>query len=162
MRFTLAIPIVALAVLTAAAPHPVRQNDCIAIPITKRSGLANADESIRIEALNSQVTSSKAYVVFFLRFASTLTSICSKVLRGLNHFQKNTGASHPAALKGTQRRATGADALTDDNRQLWYGSIFVGTPPNAFTGELFFCTVNERTTHSFWKWISTLARGTFL
>ncbi|KAH0838835.1 Asp-domain-containing protein [Lanmaoa asiatica] len=125
MRFTVATSIVALAVLTAAAPQPVEQKIGAAIPIAKRSavGFVNADESVDIEALNSHVASVKA-----------------KILRGLENFEKNTGASHPAALKGSQRRATGVVPLTADGVQLWYGSISVGTPPKDFTGPK--CTTN--------------------
>lgn len=147
MRFTLATSIVALAVLTAAVPKRAGSKNGVAIAITKRSELTNVDKIVNVRALNSHVASMQAYVVFFLRFGLTLTSICSKVLRGLNNFQRNTGGSHPAASKRIQRRATGADALTNDNNQLWYGSISVGTPPKDFTGELF-CAVSERTTHS--------------
>ena len=43
-----------------------------------------------------------------------------------------------------QSRATGANALTDDNSQLWYGTISVGTPAKTFTGKLS-CTHFQRT-----------------
>jgi cathepsin D len=151
MRFTLATSIVALAVLTAAAPQPGVQNLGVAIPITKRSGLTNADKSVNARALKYHVASAKAYVVFFfLCFASIQAFLHSKVLRGFKNFEQKTGGPHPAALKRTQiqSRATGADDLTNDNNQLWYGTISVGTPPKDFTGELS-CTFNERTTHSF-------------
>ncbi|KAF8553161.1 acid protease [Imleria badia] len=116
MRFTLATSIVTLAVLAAATPQPVGRNVGLTIPITKRSGLTRADKSVDIEALKSHAASTKA-----------------KVLRGLNNFQRNTGAPHPDASKGTQKRATGSDALTDDSDQLWYGNVDVGTPPVTFT-----------------------------
>lgn len=143
MRFTLPTSLVALAVLAAAVPQPVGQMNGVAIPIAKRSGLLNTDKSVSITALRSHVESTKAYVVYFLFFASTQTFICRKVLNGLNNFQKNTGAPHPSVLKGTRRRGTGGDALTN-NGQLWYGTISVGSPPTTFTGELS-CTVGECT-----------------
>lgn len=70
MRFTLATFIVALAVLTVATPQPVGQSVGMAIPITKRLGLTNADKSVNIEALKSHVASTNAYVVFFACSAS--------------------------------------------------------------------------------------------
>ncbi|KAH0838840.1 acid protease [Lanmaoa asiatica] len=115
MRITLATFIAALAALAAAVPQPVGQPG-MAIPISKRSGFVNADKSVDVEALNSHVA-----------------SITAKILRGFENFEKNTGAPHPAALKGSQRRATGVVPLTADGIQLWYGSISVGSPANTFT-----------------------------
>lgn len=66
MRFALPASFVALAVLTSATPQPVRQNAGVAIPINKRSGLTNNGKSVDVQALNAQVASTKAYVVFFL------------------------------------------------------------------------------------------------
>ncbi|KAN0101218.1 Merops: A01.UPA [Tylopilus felleus] len=116
MRFALPASFVALAVLTSATPQPVRQNAGVAIPINKRSGLTNNGKSVDVQALNAQVASTKA-----------------KVLRSFDNYQKNTGTPHPGALKGTQKRATGADALANDQNTLWYGSVDVGTPPVTFT-----------------------------
>jgi cathepsin D len=60
---------------------------------------------------------------------------CSKISRGLENFEKNTGSAHPAAKK-VQKRATGAVALTDDqDGALWQGAISVGTPATSFTGK---------------------------
>lgn len=50
----------------------------------------------------------------------------------LKHFELNSGHPHPNALiRGTRvaKRSTGSDSLTDDNQELWYGKISVGTPP---------------------------------
>jgi len=159
MRFTLATSIVALAVLTAAAPQPAGEKIGVAIPISKRSGLVNGG-SVNTEALNSHVASTQAYVAFFHCLTSTQTTTYSKVLRGLKRFEKNTGIPYRATSKGIQRRATGADALTNDDNKLWYGAISVGTPAKTFTGKLSW-TFNDRTTHSFWQWTSTQVRGTF-
>ena len=60
---------------------------------------------------------------------------CSKVARGFEHFEKNTGSAHPAAKK-VQKRATGSVPLTDDGGELWHGSIQVGTPASTFTGKV--------------------------
>ncbi|KAH0838841.1 Asp-domain-containing protein [Lanmaoa asiatica] len=115
MRFTLATSIVGLAVLATAAPQPIGQRIGTAIPITKRSGLVNADKSVNFDALNSHIASVRA-----------------KILRGFANFEKNTLSMHPAAMNGSQKRGAG-DALTDDSSQLWYGTISVGTPAQYFT-----------------------------
>ena len=58
----------------------------------------------------------------------------SKVARGFENFEKNTGSAHPAAKK-VQKRATGNVPLTDDeDGELWQGAISVGTPAVTFTG----------------------------
>lgn len=160
MRFTLTTSLVALAVLTAAAPQPAGEKIGLAIPISRRSGLLNARE-VNIEALNSHVVSIRAYVAFFHCLTPTQTPTYSKVLRGLKRFEENTGFPPRADSKGIQRRATGADALTSSgDNQFWYGQISVGTPPNTYTGKLS-CTFNNLTAHFFWQWTSTRVRGTF-
>jgi cathepsin D len=59
----------------------------------------------------------------------------SKLQRGFNNFEKNTGAPHSRARK-LQKRATGTVPLTDDfDGSLWQGAITVGTPPVTFTGK---------------------------
>ncbi|KAF8839445.1 hypothetical protein BDN67DRAFT_760426 [Paxillus ammoniavirescens] len=67
-----------------------------------------------------------------LRFHFVLTQICSKIVRGLNNFQKNNGSPHPLVVNGAWRRGDGGDGLTNANSQFWYGSISVGTP--TYTG----------------------------
>ncbi|KAI9459522.1 acid protease [Boletus coccyginus] len=116
MRFTLVTSIVALAVLTAAAPQPARQRIGIPIPITKRSGLLNTGEGVNIGALNSHVASVKA-----------------KIIRGFTRFMQNTGSAHPAALGGTQKRGAGDPLTSNATSGLWYGTISVGTPAQSFT-----------------------------
>jgi hypothetical protein len=78
----------------------------------------------------------------------------SKIQRGLTAVESNTGRVHPATkgFKGefsplqkrsplpklvpsqNQKRATAAEALTDAEDDLWFGTITVGTPPQTFTG----------------------------
>jgi hypothetical protein len=57
--------------------------------------------------------------------------------RGFEAFERNTGSAHPSAsqMKRSIKRGN-SDPLTDDDAQLWYGSITVGTPPVTFTGKL--------------------------
>ncbi|KAG6373237.1 Asp-domain-containing protein [Boletus reticuloceps] len=115
MRFTLATSIVALAVLAVAAPQPTGQRIGMAIPITKRSSLVNADKSVDFDALKSHVAAGKA-----------------KIRQGFTTYEKNTGMKHPSDVGGVERRGAG-EPLTDDQSQLWYGSISVGTPAQSFT-----------------------------
>jgi cathepsin D len=58
----------------------------------------------------------------------------SKINRGFAAFQKNTGQLHPSQSQTIQARATGADPLTDDDQELWQGTISVGSPAEQFTG----------------------------
>lgn len=46
--------------------------------------------------------------------------------------------AHPLSesANSPQRRDTGNDPLTDDDGQLWHGTISVGTPPVSFTGTI--------------------------
>lgn len=59
-----------------------------------------------------------------------------KVSRGLDAFERNTGAKHPLDTGNRPtKRATGADPLTDDDDgSLWQGAISVGSPAKGFTG----------------------------
>jgi hypothetical protein len=61
---------------------------------------------------------------------------------GMTAYEKNTGSLHPLSggIKTSSKRSTGSDSLTDDNSDLWYGTISIGTPPVEFTGmTLSFC-----------------------
>ena len=51
-------------------------------------------------------------------------------------YEKNTGHPHPLSdgIKTLSKRATGSVPLTDDNSELWFGTISVGTPPQDYTG----------------------------
>jgi hypothetical protein len=61
-----------------------------------------------------------------------------KIHEGFVTYKRNTGSPHPLSrsiqLSG---RASGGDPLTDDNAQMWFGTISVGTPPKTFTGITF-------------------------
>jgi cathepsin D len=59
----------------------------------------------------------------------------SKINRGFEAYRKNTGKPHPAQSQTIQARATGAESLTPDNgKELWQGTISVGSPAREFTG----------------------------
>ena len=59
--------------------------------------------------------------------------VFSKIRQGFENYEKNTGKTHPSATREVEKRGAGTP-LTDDNSQLWYGSISVGTPSESFTG----------------------------
>ncbi|KAF9224269.1 acid protease [Gyrodon lividus] len=105
--------ITALPLLIAAAP----QRGAIAIPLSKHSSLGNVDKNINFEALNARVASTTA-----------------KIRRGFENFEKNTGSSHPSAVKGAWKRASGGlpIAYLPDNSDYWIGTISVGTPPESY------------------------------
>ncbi|KAF8550135.1 acid protease [Imleria badia] len=120
MWFTLATAVVALAVSAAAAPQTIGRRNSRAIPITKRSGLVNADKSVNFDALHSHLASVKA-----------------KIHRGLSNFEQNTGSTHPAAFNVSQKRGAG-DSLTHyggpgSGFSVWCGIISAGTPATTFT-----------------------------
>ncbi|KAF9223908.1 Asp-domain-containing protein [Gyrodon lividus] len=118
MRFTLATVIAALLFFVAAAPQPAKQGGRT-IPLFKRSSLVNADKGVNIEALKADVTSTSA-----------------KILRGFDNFEKNTGASHPSAVKGARKRASGGQLLGFSvYPTIWFGIIDVGTPPQLYLVE---------------------------
>lgn len=75
------------------------------------------------------------------KIAASNTVYCSKLQRGFSAFQKNTGTVHPSDTEHFARRATGSDALTDDQGELWQGVISVGTPPVQFTGRVEVCII---------------------
>jgi cathepsin D len=57
-------------------------------------------------------------------------------------YEANTGQSHPLSggIKPTRKRGSGGVQLTDVQNYMWYGTIYVGTPPEKFTGmTLSFC-----------------------
>ncbi|KAF9218657.1 acid protease [Gyrodon lividus] len=119
MCFNLATVITALPFFVAAAPQHPKQGGA-AIPLFKRSSLANADKNANFGALTSQAVATTA-----------------KILRGFDNFERNTGLSHSSAVKGARKRASGRLSLhafaNPAGPRLWYGSITVGTPPQIYT-----------------------------
>ncbi|KAF9222826.1 Asp-domain-containing protein [Gyrodon lividus] len=116
MRFTLATVIAALPFFIAAAPQPAKQRGT-AIPLSQHSSLVNDHMDANLEALNSHIASTTA-----------------KILRGFDNFEKNTGSSHPFAVKGARKRDSGGLPLSSlgDPLNRWFGTISVGTPPRNF------------------------------
>ena len=52
-------------------------------------------------------------------------------------YERNTGKQHPLSFR--ERDNTGSIQLTDDDSDLWYGNISIGTPPVQFTGMALSC-----------------------
>ncbi|KAF9220374.1 acid protease [Gyrodon lividus] len=118
MHFTLATAITALPFFVFATPQRVEQRGT-AIPLSRRSSLVDVDKSVDFEVLKSHVASTRV-----------------KFLRGFDSFGKNTGASHPSAVKRTRKRASGGLPLiptTAEDSDLWFGTISIGTPPLTYT-----------------------------
>ncbi|KAF9220430.1 acid protease [Gyrodon lividus] len=118
MHFTLAMAITALPLFVAASPQRVKQGARgTVVPLSKRPPLVNANKSVKFEALNSRVASTRA-----------------KILRGLDNFEKHTGASHPSSVKRARKRASGGLHLNPfEFGNLWFGTVTVGTPPQIYT-----------------------------
>ncbi|KAF9219665.1 acid protease [Gyrodon lividus] len=117
MRFTLATVITALPFFIDAAPRLAKQRGT-AVPLSKLSSLVMANQGVvNFEALNSHIAATTA-----------------KILHGFDNFEKNTGASHPSAMKGALKRDSGAlpfVSLSDPLGRL-FGTISIGTPPRNF------------------------------
>ncbi|KAF9226015.1 acid protease [Gyrodon lividus] len=119
MHFTFATAITTLPFFVAATPQRVNQAGT-AIALSKRSSLVNSGKSINFEVLNSH-----------------LASIRAKIFRGFDNFEKNTGASHPSAVKGARKLASGGLPLNPfhagQDSYLWFSTISIGTPPLTYT-----------------------------
>lgn len=59
----------------------------------------------------------------------------SKIQRGFDNYEKNTGSKHPNWVQGAvqKRASTGKVTLTDEQEELWQGNIKVGTPAVTFS-----------------------------
>ncbi|KAI0061612.1 Asp-domain-containing protein [Artomyces pyxidatus] len=113
MYFSAAFVLAALPFLASAVPVQTPRSG-IAIPIAKRK------------------TSNP------LAHAKKVAHSVGKIQKGFEAFERNTGKAH--SLAGSinkdvlaKRAGTGSDPLTDDEAQLWYGAISIGTPAKKFT-----------------------------
>ncbi|KAI0058619.1 acid protease [Artomyces pyxidatus] len=116
MYFSAAFVLAALPSLATAIP--VAEPSGQAIPIARRNNLRRADGTVDVSKLSRKITHSVA-----------------KIQKGFAAYNANTGEVHPLAsgIVASAKRATGSDALTDDEAQLWYGTVEIGTPPHKFT-----------------------------
>jgi cathepsin D len=110
--------LVAGAVVDAPAAPVEERAEKVSIGINKRSRLAHADGSVNPAALKAHVARTTA-----------------KIERGFAAYERNMGHLHPLASTqvGTSKRTVGNEALTDDEEELWYGTISVGTPAVKYT-----------------------------
>jgi hypothetical protein len=59
---------------------------------------------------------------------------------GMAAYKKNTGSPHPLLgginlnILSKRDTASGGVPLTDYYSALWYGTVYIGTPPVEFTG----------------------------
>ena len=62
-------------------------------------------------------------------------------------YERNTGSQHPLIggieISSTGKRDTGRVPLTDYYADLWYGTVFIGTPAKRFTGVTLFSSVSK-------------------
>ncbi|KLO11674.1 acid protease [Schizopora paradoxa] len=122
MQLTLATALAILPFLVSASPTPAPQGTKLTFP--RRS--FTKDGVVDINALQSHVA-----------------NVRTKIARGFENFEKNTGTVHKndnGSLRKLLKRspvpepATGSDPLTDDlDQELWQGNINVGTPANTFS-----------------------------
>ncbi|EIW85947.1 Asp-domain-containing protein [Coniophora puteana RWD-64-598 SS2] len=113
MRFTLATVVAALPFLVGAMPTP---DASVHIPISKRSTIVDREGVIVKEKLVAHLNHVKA-----------------KYQRGFEAYERNTGKPHALVAGRNIKRAQGTEKLTDDESELWYGSISVGTPAKTYT-----------------------------
>ncbi|EGO03508.1 hypothetical protein SERLA73DRAFT_175015 [Serpula lacrymans var. lacrymans S7.3] len=116
------LPIVALLALLPffVAANPVQHSPSagIKLPLVKKSNLVHPKGPVDTDALRAHIL-----------------SLERKYQRGFDAFERNTGARHPLApvlSTVVSKRGSGAVPLTDENAQLWQGSIKVGTPAKQF------------------------------
>ncbi|KAI0267796.1 aspartic peptidase domain-containing protein [Gloeopeniophorella convolvens] len=117
MYFSPAFVLAALPFLAAAMPVAEPASQGVAVPIAKRGGFRNG-------------------VVDTSKLQSRVRRSVAKIERGFANYEKNTGKTHRLASgikKSTEKRATGSIPLTDDDAELWYGTISVGTPASTYT-----------------------------
>ncbi|TFY69453.1 hypothetical protein EVG20_g3167 [Dentipellis fragilis] len=117
MHLTLVAFLFALPFIASSSPV---SNAGIRVPLAKRAKFTDENGVVNTTKLRNHVV-----------------SVEQKIQRGFRAFERNTGAKHPSDTASIKKRATGADPLTDDEGELWQGTISVGSPAKTFTGENF-------------------------
>ncbi|KAH0830153.1 acid protease [Lanmaoa asiatica] len=127
MRPLSIVLIAVLPALTAALPH---RRSHLEIPIYKRLTLAR-DGVVNLDALRSHIAYSER-----------------KYSEGVAAFERHTSVL-PRSSRGhtPTRRAVGANPLTAEGNELWYGTISVGSPAVEYKGELFVHVVAQHLIH---------------
>ncbi|KAA1466106.1 acid protease [Dentipellis sp. KUC8613] len=113
MHLTLVAFLFALPFIASSSPVA---NSGIRVPLAKRARFTDENGVVNTTKLRNHVL-----------------SVERKIQRGFRAFERNTGAKHPSDSASIKKRATGAEPLTDDEGELWQGSISVGSPAKTFT-----------------------------
>ncbi|KAH8118711.1 acid protease [Phellopilus nigrolimitatus] len=113
MQIKLATALSLLPFLVSATPTPAAEPG-LRIPLTKRSSIVK-NGVVNVDALQAH----DAYVG-------------RKIKLGFANYEKNVGKAHPNYNSTISKRSTSSVPLTDDNSQLWQGSVTVGTPAKTY------------------------------
>ncbi|KAI0825830.1 aspartic protease [Irpex lacteus] len=116
--------LVTLTLALMAAAGPIARDTGIRVPLAKRSSLTRADGTF---------DSDKA--------ALEHIRVHNKYQRNLRNLQANTGSlpdgftikDFKPIPQGLRKRDDGSEELTDQQEELWTGSITIGTPAQEFT-----------------------------
>jgi len=133
MHFSTATILAVLPLLVSAAP--TTQKPRVTVPLSRHTNVYRSDGSVDVKILKLQAAHSVSYVMFQSGPLITPSdSSYSKILRGFKIYERNSGQRHPLSrgIKGF-KRSVAEDPLTDENSQLWIGTISVGTPPINYT-----------------------------
>ncbi|KAF8266901.1 aspartic peptidase domain-containing protein [Lactarius quietus] len=116
----LSVPLTVAALFFSVAATPTSHSG-VAIPLTRRTQVRDANSIVDVARLQSNVRHSTA-----------------KIHQGFQAFQQNTGAPHPSApkMKRSEKRRLRIEPLITYEFDYWYGSISVGTPANTFTVQI--------------------------
>jgi len=113
------------------------------IPLSMPPTRRNADGHVDVESVQASTRQVMAFVfpVFFLlqKVGFLTESPLRKYARAFRVFERNTGKPHPLASRlghSNERRLfpVATTPLTIANN-VWYGNIYIGTPPVTFTGQ---------------------------
>ncbi|KAG0692280.1 aspartic peptidase domain-containing protein [Suillus ampliporus] len=107
-------------------------------PTPPSSARSNIGRTQRI-LLNSKITAADSSKVFEAKSVwGQLDYVSRKYMATMETYQRNTGSPHPLSslfkIRPVEKRVTNGNVpLINDDAELWYGSIEVGTPPKTFT-----------------------------
>ncbi|KAG6369343.1 aspartic peptidase domain-containing protein [Boletus reticuloceps] len=124
--------LLSLAILAGAIP--ARSNRPLKIPLQRRS--RNASNSTSVQSATGE------RYLGAQRVANSISYVYAKYANTFAAYERNTGSRHPldtwrrSTSSGLSSRATSRTIpLTNQDQELWYGSLTIGTPPQDFTGE---------------------------
>ncbi|KAF8442210.1 aspartic peptidase domain-containing protein [Boletus edulis BED1] len=122
--------LLSLAILAGAIP--ARSNRPLKIPLQRRSRNARNSTSVQSATGERYLGAQKV--------ANSISYVYAKYANTFAAYERNTGSRHPldtwrrSSSPGLSRRATSKTVpLTNEDQELWYGSLTIGTPPQDFT-----------------------------